>query len=279
MSELKVRRIDFQLDNSLPYQAFPQTPEWGEFVNVITLIAPAFERYFIKTCRRAIPLINDAALKADAEAFCAQEAQHSKQHMAHFQVLAHHYPGLVETEQKIRASYDALFAEESDAFHFGYAATVELTFGPIAKFIIENRDILFKGGNRRIASFILWHLVEEFEHRNAAIDVYKHQVGSYWYRMKTAPKVMKHIYDIYQISLDGFKQHVYQEDVNAMPKPHRAFDIVPLKSRLAFFYHLLCTLLPYHNPDNLKQPDWVTEWFRDEERGFDMRNYFSEGSG
>lgn len=274
MSDLKVRRIDFQFNPEIPFQAFPETPEWGNFVNVITLIAPAFERYFIKAFRTAIPHITDPHLKADAEAFCAQEAQHSKHHMAHMKLLAQHYPGLSETEKKIRASYDNLFEQESDKFHLSYAATIELTFGPIAKFVIENRARLFKGSNRRIASFILWHLVEEFEHRNSAIDIYNNQVGSYAYRMKTAAKVFKHIYEVYQISLEGFKQHVYADNIDNMALPHRAFDITPLKSRLQFFYHLLCTLLPYHNPDNLKQPEWVTQWFSDEDAGTDMREYY-----
>ncbi len=274
MSDLKVRKIDFQFDQNMPFQAFPETPEWGNFVNVITLIAPAFERYFIRAFRTAIPNITDPALKADAEAFCAQEAQHSKHHMAHLKVLTHHYPGLAETEKKIRASYDELFKTESDEFHLGYAATIELTFGPIAKFVIDNKDCLFKGSDSRIASFILWHLVEEFEHRNSAIDVYNYQVGNYWYRMKTAPKVFKHIFDVYQISLEGFKHHVYSQK-SSFPQPHKAFDITPIGSRLNFFYHLLCTLLPYHNPDNLKQPDWVATWFEDEEAGVDMRHYHS----
>lgn len=274
MSDLKVRKIDFQFNQDIPFITFPETPEWGNFVNVITLIAPAFERYFIKAFRTVIPKMTDLDLKADAEAFCAQEAQHSKHHMAHLRLLTHHYPGLAETDKKIRASYDALFKHESDAFHLGYAATVELTFGPIAKFVIENRHILFKGSDERIASFILWHLVEEFEHRNSAIDVYKYSVGDYLYRMKIAPKVFKHIYDVYQISLEGLKEHVYSDNLSGMALPHRAFDITPLPSRLNFFYHLCCTLLPYHNPDNLKQPDWVTKWFEDEAAGIDMRVYY-----
>ena len=274
MSDLKVRKIDFQFDRDIDFQAFPETPEWGNFVNVITLIAPAFERYFIKAFRAVIPDMQDAALKSDAEAFCAQEAQHSKHHLAHLALLADYYPGLADTEKHIKASYEKLFNEETVDFHLAYAATVELTFGPIAKFVIDNKKDLFKGSDQRLASFILWHLVEEFEHRNSAIDVYKSQVGSYTYRMRTAPRVFKHIFDVYQISLNGFKEHVYNSDVSTMPLPHRAFDHIALGRRLKFFYHLLCTLLPYHNPDNLQAPEWVTQWFTDEANGVDMRRYY-----
>lgn len=275
MQTLKVRRIDFQFDRDIPFQSCPEAPAWGNFVNVITLIAPAFERYFIRSIRLAVPGIIDPAIKAEAESFCGQEGQHSKHHMAHLALLTHHYPGLAETEKAIRASYDALYQNESQAFHLGYAATVELTFGPIAKFVIDNRNQLFRGCDSRIASFILWHLVEEFEHRNAAIDVYKHVVGDYPYRMRTAPKVFRHIFEVYKLALDGIIEHAYNGDAAITPKPHHAFDDLPLKSKLQFYYQMFCTLLPYHNPDNLKQPDWVTQWFRDEEAGVDMRTYFS----
>lgn len=274
MPALKVRKIDFQFSNDMPFQAFPDNPQWGNFVNVITLIAPAFERYFIRAFRNVIPHINDEKLKKEAVDFCAQEAQHSKHHLAHMKVLAHHYAGLAETEKKIKESYEQLFTNESAQFHLSYAATVELTFGPIAKFAIENRQALFKNGDTQIASFLLWHLVEEFEHRNAALDVYNEQVGSYFYRIKTALKVFTHIYEVYQISLNGFKEHVYANNINNMPLPHQAFDNINLANRMKFFYHLLCTLLPYHKPDNLQQPEWVTQWFADENNGVDMRYYF-----
>ena len=82
MDDLKLRKIDFQFDHDIAFQAFPLNPEWGAFVNVITLIAPAFERYFINAFRSAIPQIKNAKVKADAVMFCAQEAQHAKHHMA-----------------------------------------------------------------------------------------------------------------------------------------------------------------------------------------------------
>lgn len=40
------------------------------------MIGPAFERYFIKAFKQAIPLLRDEALNQDAELFCHQEAQH-----------------------------------------------------------------------------------------------------------------------------------------------------------------------------------------------------------
>jgi hypothetical protein len=49
---------------------------------------------------------------------------------------------------------------------------------------------------------------------------------------------------------------------------------VPWYKQLGLVYELSCTLLPYHNPNNIKQPQWVTDWFAAEARGEDMRHYY-----
>lgn len=276
MQSLKVRKIEFAFDADIPFQAFPQAPEWGNLVNVITLIAPAFERYFIKSIRQAIPEISDRSLRENAEAFCAQEAQHAKHHLAHLAVLSARYPGLADTEQSIRAAYNHLYQSESQDFHLGYAASVELLFGPIAKFVFANIERLFRGSDERIASFIFWHLAEEFEHRNSAIDIYNHVVGNYSYRVRTAPKVFRHILDVYRLAIDGIRQQVYADAPHTMPDPDKVFSRTSFSSRLAFFYQLFSTLLPWHDPVHLAQPDIVTQWFLAEDSGVDVRNYFSK---
>ena len=276
MSELKVRKIDFKFDDEIPFQPCPRNPYWGNFVNLITLIGPGFERYFIRAIREAMPRIRDARVKRDADLFCQQEAQHSRAHQTHLKMLARKYPGLDEIAKAVTASYEKLLANQPLEFHLGYAATVELGFGPSAKFMINHRDALFSGGDQRIASFILWHLVEEFEHRNAAYDVYKDVVGSYFYRLRTAPAVAAHLAEVYLIAQQGLRAQVPAADCSVDPSQTslQMFKGIPLQQQLNYAYELACTLLPYHKPDNIRQPAWVTRWFADEAAGADMTLYY-----
>jgi hypothetical protein len=46
-------------------------------------------------------------------------------------------------------------------------------------------------------------------------------------------------------------------------------------NQLCLAGNLFCTLLPYHNPNGIQQPDWVTQWFADEASGKDMATYYS----
>src|SRR6478752_6202225 len=126
MNTIKVRQIDFCFSETIPFQCNSNNPHWSNFVNFITLIAPGFERYFIKAIRQVLPQIKDAAVRADAELFCQQEAQHSRQHLAHMKVLSAYYPGLDQVRRDVTASYEQLFERESMKFHLSYAATVEL---------------------------------------------------------------------------------------------------------------------------------------------------------
>ncbi len=273
---LKVRQIDFQFSDAIPFQSNPHNPHWSNFVNFITLIAPGFERYFIKAIRQVMPQIKDPAVKADAELFCQQEAQHSRQHLAHMKVLSAHFPGLDDVRREVTASYDRLFEHESISFHLSYAASVELCFGPLASFLVTHRDALFKGGDSTIASFMLWHLAEEFEHRNSAIDVYNDVVGSHFYRVKSAIGVAKHLAEIANIVRDGFIKHVPADAFAVLPGDvTKLFNGIPLWDQLSLAGNLFCTLLPYHNPNGIAQPAWVTQWFVDEAAGKDMTTYYS----
>ena len=43
-------------------------------------MAPAFERYFIKAIRDAMPRIRPTAAREEANRFCMQEGQHARPH-------------------------------------------------------------------------------------------------------------------------------------------------------------------------------------------------------
>ena len=279
MSDITVRHIDFSFDGDIPFHWNPGNPQWGNFVNLITMIVPAFEKYVIRSTRAAIPRLGNTRLKRDADLFCRQEAQHSKHHIQHIKVLTGQYPGLQEVAEQVMASYDQLFESESLEFHLAYAAMAELYLGPMASFVTENRQALMGQGDSRIASFILWHFIEEFEHRNAALDICNDVVGSFRFRVKCFPKIARHLNHVKSIVLAGFDEHVPQP-ANG-PKNSAIGDMfasAPTGKTLRLYYELLCTLLPYHRPDTIREPDWVRQWHRDYWAGVDMTRYFPAAS-
>ena len=280
MSDITVRQIDFEFGDDIAFNWNPGNVEWGNFVNLITIIVPAFERFVIKITRSAIPHLSDPRVARDADLFCRQEAQHSRHHIEHIKVLTGRYPGLQQVAYDIMASYEELLEQESLEFCLAYAATAELYLGPLARFVVENRRELMPDGDARIASFIIWHFIEEFEHKNAALDIYNDFRGSWWYRMRCLPKIGRHLNHIKDLALAGFDTHV--PALPGGPKNSAIENMlapVATGRTLVLYYEWLCTLLPYHRPDNIREPEWVRQWHRDFEAGVNMARYYPEVAG
>ena len=276
-STLKIRNIDFQFPDDMPWNWNPGNPGWGNAGLFFCFVAPGFERYFIKAIRQAIPRITNPAVAEEADLFCKQEGQHAKHHQAHIAMLTRRYPALKQLASDIVQSYDQLYENESPEFHLAYAAVVEATFSPLTKFVIENRHYLFRNADTRMASFLVWHLMEEYEHRSSALNIYNNVVGSYWYRLRKAPQVIKHLMGVVQLIETHCNACVPIHDMGAPMNCHdQSFlNEIPLLRKIGMLWNLTCTLLPYHNPDHVAQPEWVKHWFADEAAGRDMTLYYS----
>lgn len=275
-SQLKIRNIDFEFPDDMVWNWNPGNPSWGNTGHFISFMAPGFERYFIKAIRKAIPQIKDPAIAEEADLFCKQEGQHARHHQAHVAMLAKKYPGLKQVMDDVTKAYDELYQNETMEFHLAYAAVVEATFSPLAKFVVGNRSYLYKDTDPRMASFIMWHFMEEYEHRSSALKIYDAVVGSYWYRLRMAPKVVKHLMMCVEMIEQGCNACVPTADMGTR-MDHRAGEFmkeIPLRNKMSTLWDLLLTVLPYHNPDHVKQPEWVTQWFAAENGGMDMRRYY-----
>jgi len=273
MTTIEYRKMDFRFDDDIPFQFHPGNITVSDAVNALTITAPAFEPYFIKAFRDAMPLIRDERLKEETRLFIQQEAQHSRHHIAHLNMLLRMFPELEQLRDETNASYHRLYETQPLKFHLAYTATVELAFGPIARFIIENRHALFSGGDARISSFVLWHFVEEFEHRNCAIDVYNAVVGSPLYRLSQVRATMRHLHDNAMRVRRVFRR-MADEGKIAMPDEHD-LDCVPARSWRRLRWDLLGTLLPWHNPSYLREPAWATQWLADHRAGKSMTQAYT----
>jgi len=274
-TDIKVRNIDFKFDDNMDYNWNPGNPAFAALANVIFFMAPGFEKYFIRAIRESMKRISDPLILEEADLFCRQEAIHSKVHREHIGILAKKYPGLDKVRDRVVDLYDQLFEEESLDFHLAYAAIGEGTFSPGARFIIENRNLLFKNPDPRIASFFIWHMVEEYEHRSSAVNVYNEIVGSYWYKLKCLPKVAKHLWLVGDTIAKGVDECVGPLEGGVMPSEIEGFaQYVPFKEKRRVIFELLRTVLPGHDPEKETLPEWAVQWFKDEESGMDMSNYY-----
>jgi predicted metal-dependent hydrolase len=233
-------------------------------VNGLSLMAPAFERYFIKAIREVMPRLSNDAAREEANRFCMQEGQHARLHTEHQNLLLRKHPQLEAVRDQVNRSYDDLYRTESVEFALAYSTTIELSFKPLARYFVANRRVLFGGGDPRITAFVLWHFVEEFEHKHAMFDVYQDVVGKYRYRVQVARRTRAHVNHLNKL--------VTSACIACEPPPRDASDLprIPKRQDVKLTLGLLETMSPFHDPRRGRTPEWITDWFVADDAGKDM---------
>lgn len=297
MTTLTVRRPPFPIDASVPFQWQPANPSFGLFGNAFTFLAIAFERYIVAAVRQAMPRITDRAVAEEAEAFLRQEAQHARAHRLHANAMIARHPGLAETLAAATAAYDALLEREDVEFHLAYIANLEATFTPLFKMVFDHRRPLFAGGDERVGTMLLWHFVEEIEHRSSALRIHHHVTPDRWYRIRKARQVFDHVAGIYTLILAGFEAHVSLADRHIatatvgpkglwlgemsarLPVVRRRGDCRSMLSQVpgpdlwTMVWHLAKSQTPRHDPAHEQLPAWIDEWHAAYDAGADVTTY------
>lgn len=271
MSELKIRQIPFQFDD-VPFIWNPEQPAFSAMMNMISMMAIGLEKYFCRAMADAEEVIRDDAVREEARLFRTQEAIHSQAHKLHIGALIRRYPGLRETLDASIASYDALYELHPLRYHLGYAGGLEAIFTPFFRMLIDHRDILFAGGDARVASLMLWHFCEEIEHRSSAITVFNAVVGSPLYRLRSTSAWRRHGAEIARLIYQGFRDHV--TDVPFEVYKGGPLKDIPRSAKMVSAFGILESQAPWHRPQRARLPAYYAEWKASYERGEDMRLAF-----
>ena len=306
MTELVIRKIPWEFDDTVPFLWQPAHPNFSMFCNVFTFSAVPFEKYIIAALRKAQDrLAEDAGVAAEAEAFLRQEAQHAAAHRKHMTALIAKYPGLEQCYVDATAAYDDLVEQRPVEFHVAYVANLEATFTPLFKVILDNRDSLFGGGDSRVASLMAWHFVEEIEHRSSGLILNNYINPDPWYRVKLIRKTFKHVgatteaigrridevvpYEDRMTSAEellsgGLTSRELKVRLRIGRRRNQAsavptlFDDVPSMDLAKMVWRLLLSQTPRHDPANQPLPAWADAWMQAYEDGADMRSFFGTAS-
>jgi predicted metal-dependent hydrolase len=299
-SDLTVRNPSFRIDDTVPFQWQPANPRFGLFGNAFTFVAIAFERYIVSATRRATDRFTDEAVAAEADAFLRQEAQHARAHRAHAKAMIDRHPGLQATYDAANAAYDELLEREDVEYHLAYVANLEATFTPLFKMVLDNRGPLFEGGDERVGTLLLWHFVEEIEHRSSALIVHRHVTPDPRYRLRQVSKVFAHVSGVFQLVLDGIAENVTAEECGIEPDaigprklhtseirarlpllrrnaPPTMLGHVPGADLRTMAWRLARSQMPRHDPKDEPLPSWVDRWHGAWDADQDVSTYAGVG--
>ncbi|MEU6483812.1 metal-dependent hydrolase [Streptomyces sp. NPDC046887] len=192
--ELKARKVSFDWADT-PLHWVPGDPFTTHTINVLHLLLPAGERWFVHVYRQVLPYIRDERLHADVIGFIGQEAMHAQ---AHDDVLPQlRRLGLDPTPYT--AEVDWLFEKllGDRTLPPGKArrwwlmervaliAAIEHYTAFLGDWVLNAEALDRRGADPMMLDLLRWHGAEEVEHRSVAFDLFMHVDGGYRRRART----------------------------------------------------------------------------------------------
>ncbi|MEV0090575.1 metal-dependent hydrolase [Streptomyces sp. NPDC050738] len=181
------RRVAFDWERT-PLHWIPGEPTATHVINVLHLLLPAGERWFVKVFKEALPLVDDPQLLKDVKGFMGQEATHSVQHS---HVLDHLAAQRLDTEAYTR-HVDFLFekllgeqppfgapipTQEWLRFRLALVAAIEQFTAVLGNWVLHAEALDHADSDEVMLDLLRWHGAEEVEHRAVAFDMYQHCGG------------------------------------------------------------------------------------------------------
>jgi predicted metal-dependent hydrolase len=189
---LQPRKVSFDWSKT-PLEWIPGQPFASHFINEINMILPAGEFWFCRLYNQALPLVTDAKLREDVQAFIRQEAMHARAHNSAISDYLNTHG--IDTERNLRimewlfntALADAPFGRKLPkfaqrqwlVFRLGLIAAVEHMTCVLGKYVLNNKSWDQVGADATLLDLLRWHGAEEIEHRSVAFDLYRHLGGGY----------------------------------------------------------------------------------------------------
>lgn len=148
-----------------------QDPFATAFFNALSAVFPHGETFMIRSLAPWVDRVPEP-LKSEVEAFIAQEAAHSREHVAMNKGLIDAGYDIAPLDRKIRA-FVSFFQDASDTVKLSATMCIEHFTAIIAAEILKTPHHL-EGVDDANRELWLWHAVEEVEHKGVAFDVWNY---------------------------------------------------------------------------------------------------------
>lgn len=264
---MTVRRMRFPYPESLRGLWNPVRPEFSHVVNAASLAMPFLEPYLIETMRKAREKISDPELLKEVDLYIGQESTHFRQHQQFNRRLADlGYKSVPRQEATLKVDYEAFAKYRSLTFNLAYAEGFEAMALTIGHMLVEERVFLFGDADPAVSSLILWHFVEEIEHKCATYDVFKALDGRYAWRIYGLFYATIHIMGR---TRQGYRAMLIEDGLWFTLRSRLALYALLARIFARLMPRILRILKPSYDPREVPDPDWVIHWWRLHREGLD----------
>jgi len=194
-TSVALRARDVRFDwSDLPLHYIPGDPFSTHWTNVLHLMLPEGERWFVNVYGEALPLVRDDKLREDVHGFIGQEAVHAaahqsaQDHLSRQGIDSRGYVRELEWFFHDRLGDRGLVgraAEEWLVERLAMIASIEHITAVLGHWILNARGLDALGVHAGMLDMLRWHGAEEVEHRSVAFDLYQHLDGRYFRRIRS----------------------------------------------------------------------------------------------
>ena len=268
VDEIVVREFNFEFPADLNPVWIPSNPVKSHFWNGISLVMPYLEPYLVQTNHEALKEIENDELVDDIKKFNAQEVSHFRCHRRVNELLKQNGYQVFSEVEKITDSHYKKLSKKKLITRLAYSAGFETMTKGFSIWMTSKRRKLWKGADQHMTSFWLMHLTEESEHKTVAFDVYMSIFGGNYFRR--ALGVLHGSLGVLGLSVIGLFSALKNDGLLMRFSTWR--DLTVLFGQVVWNIgpFLLHAMLPWHNPRNFPDSQWVTEWlegYKKHERG------------
>jgi predicted metal-dependent hydrolase len=175
---IKPRKMAFDMTELKDKYFFRGNPILSTLMYSLSASFPSGERFFIDTVRHYQKDIKDPVLVAQIRGFIGQEAHHSRIH-EDFNDQAESL-GIVinKVENRFKKRIETAKRKLDPGRQLAITAALEHVTATLAQWTLENPDAGLGDENHSpLREMLVWHAMEEIEHKAVAFDVYRAAVN------------------------------------------------------------------------------------------------------
>lgn len=179
---LQARNVRFDWSD-LPMHWVDGDPFATHVFNVMHILLPAGEDWFVETFKEALPLIEDDKLREDVVGFIGQEAMHSHAHSGVLDHLGAHGLDTTAYTDQMHWVFTTLLGprpltagrrENYLVERLALIAAIEHVTAFLGDWVLNARALDGAGVHPTMLDLLRWHGAEEVEHRSVAYDVMRY---------------------------------------------------------------------------------------------------------
>jgi predicted metal-dependent hydrolase len=228
---------------------------------VLSSVFPDGEDYFVRSVEAVRNRIEDPRLREDVEGFVGQESMHGREHRALNERLAElGYPtrAIGTYVQKLTALRERFQSENGN---LAVIAALGHYTATLAETLLNDPDARAEIGHDGVRYLLIWHALEEAEHKAVAFDVYKRMGGTE--RMRAVTMWQIHmtfvletsIWTVISLAMDPVARRHPFRVLRSLWRLRRSPFASPRAARQLFQYHRR----DFH-PNDRDTTELIAEW-------------------